>query len=205
LSKAARSIGVCGGSFDPVHFGHLRTAFEVRQQLGLEQLRFIPAGNPPHKEGPRVSATDRVNMLELAIGGSPSVVIDERETQRLKPSYTIDTLLELQQELPQASLTLIIGTDQFSVFDTWHRWQDLLQVAHLAVMERPGELLSGFANDLLQGEYASKITLCPVTQLDISSTRIRKDWRAGTDIRFLVPYAVRQYIIEHNLYTGSTH
>jgi len=205
LSKAARSIGVCGGSFDPVHIGHLRTAFEVRQQLGLEQLRFIPAGNPPHKEGPRVSATDRVNMLELAIGGSPSVVIDERETQRLKPSYTIDTLLELQQELPQASLTLIIGTDQFSVFDTWHRWQDLLQVAHLAVMERPGELLSGFANDLLQGEYASKITLCPVTQLDISSTRIRKDWRAGTDIRFLVPYAVRQYIIEHNLYTGSTH
>lgn len=205
MSKAARSIGVCGGSFDPVHFGHLRTAFEVRQQLGLEQLRFIPAGNPPHKEGPRVSATDRVNMLELAIGGSPSVVIDERETQRLKPSYTIDTLLELQQELPQASLTLIIGTDQFSVFDTWHRWQDLLQVAHLAVMERPGELLSGFANDLLQGEYASKITLCPVTQLDISSTRIRKDWRAGTDIRFLVPYAVRQYIIEHNLYTGSTH
>jgi len=205
LSKAARSIGVCGGSFDPVHFGHLRTAFEVRQQLGLEQLRFIPAGNPPHKEGPRVSATDRVNMLELAIGGSPSVVIDERETQRLKPSYTIDTLLELQQELPQASLTLIIGTDQFSVFDTWHRWQDLLQVAHLAVMERPGELLSGFANDLLQGEYASKVTLCPVTQLDISSTRIRKDWRAGTDIRFLVPYAVRQYIIEHNLYTGSTH
>ena len=135
------SIGVCGGSFDPVHFGHLRTALEVRQQLGLEQLRFIPAGNPPHKEGPRVSATDRVNMLELAIGGSPSVVIDERETQRLKPSYTIDTLLELQQELPQASLTLIIGTDQFSVFDTWHRWQDLLQVAHVAVMERPGELL----------------------------------------------------------------
>ena len=199
------SIGVCGGSFDPVHFGHLRTALEVRQQLGLEQLRFIPAGNPPHKEGPRVSATDRVNMLELAIGGSPSVVIDERETQRLKPSYTIDTLLELQQELPQASLTLIIGTDQFSVFDTWHRWQDLLQVAHVAVMERPGELLSGFANDLLQGEYASKITLCPVTQLDISSTRIRKDWRAGTDIRFLVPYAVRQYIIEHELYTGSTH
>ena len=199
------SIGVCGGSFDPVHFGHLRTALEVRQQLRLEQLRFIPAGNPPHKEGPRVSATDRVNMLELAIGGSPSVVIDERETQRLKPSYTIDTLLELQQELPQASLTLIIGTDQFSVFDTWHRWQDLLQVAHVAVMERPGELLSGFANELLQGEYASKITLCPVTQLDISSTRIRKDWRAGTDIRFLVPYAVRQYIIEHNLYTGSTH
>jgi len=205
LSQVVNSIGVCGGSFDPVHFGHLRTALEVRHQLGLEQLRFIPAGNPPHKEGPRVSAADRVNMLELAIAGCPGVVIDQRETQRQKPSYTIDTLLELQQELPQASLTLIIGTDQFSVFDTWHRWQDLLKIAQVAVMERPGELLSDVAKELLQGEFSSKITLCPVTQLDISSTRIRKDWRAGTDIRFLVPYAVRQYIIEHELYTGSTH
>jgi len=180
-------------------------ALEVRHQLGLEQLRFIPAGNPPHKEGPRVSATDRVKMLELATAGIPNVVIDQRETLRQKPSYTIDTLLELQQELPQASLTLIIGTDQFSVFDTWHRWQDLLQVAHVAVMERPGESLSEFARQLMQGEHTSKITLCPVTQLDISSTRIRNDCRVGTDIRFLIPYVVRQYIIEHKLYTGLTH
>jgi len=186
LSKSVSSVGVCGGSFDPVHFGHLRTALEVRHQLGLEQLRFIPAGNPPHKEGPRVSATDRVKMLELATAGIPNVVIDQRETLRQKPSYTIDTLLELQQELPQASLTLIIGTDQFSVFDTWHRWQDLLQT-------------------LMQGEHTPKITLCPVTQLDISSTRIRNDCRVGTDIRFLIPYVVRQYIIEHKLYTGLTH
>jgi len=199
------SIGVGGGSFDPVHFGHLRTTFEVRQQLGLEQLRFIPAGNPPHKEGPRVSAAHRVNMLELALGGSPGVVIDPRETDRQRPSYTMDTLLEVQKECPKARLTLIIGTDQFSVFDTWHRWQDLLQFAQVAVMERAGESLSDFANDLLQGEYASKITLCPVTQLEISSTRIRNDLQAGTDIRFLVPYDVRQYIIEHELYTGSTH
>ena len=199
------SIGVCGGSFDPVHLGHLRTALEVRLKLGLEQLRFIPAGNPPHKEGPRVSAADRVNMLELAIADCPGVVVDQREIQRQDPSYTIDTLLELQQELPQAHLTLIIGTDQFNVFDTWHRWQDLLTIAQIAVMERPGEALSEFASDLLQSETASKITLCSVTQLDISSTRIRNDWRAGTDIRFLIPYAVRQYIIEHELYTGSIH
>ena len=196
---------MCGGSFDPVHFGHLRTAFEVRHQLGLEQLRFMPAGNPPHKEGPRASAADRVRMLELALAASPGVVIDQRETQRQHPSYSIDTQLELQQEFPKARLTLIIGTDQFSVFDTWHRWQDLLQLAQVAVMERPGESLSDFANELLQGEYASKITLCPVTQLEISSTRIRNDRQAGTDIRFLVPYAVRQYIIEHELYTGSAH
>ena len=142
-------------------------------------------------------------MLELAIATSPGMVVDQREIRRQTPSYTINTLQELQQEFPQADLTLIIGTDQFSVFDTWHRWQDLLQLAQVAVMERPGESLSGFASQLLQGEYASKITLCPVTQLDISSTGIRNDHRAGTDIRFLVPYVVRQYIIEHELYTGS--
>ena len=205
MSKVISSIGVYGGSFDPVHFGHLRSTLEVRYQLELEQLRFIPAGNPPHKDGPRVSAADRVNMLELATDGNPDVVIDQRETRRQKPSYTIDTLQELQRELPHSGFTLIIGTDQFNVFDTWHRWQDLLAVARIAVMERPGEVHSEFANQLLQGEHASKITLCPVTQLDISSTRIRNYRRAGTDIRFLIPYAVHQYIIEHELYTGFTH
>jgi len=200
-----RSLGVYGGSFDPVHFGHLRSALEVQQQLGLDQLRFIPAGNPPHKAGPVVNAADRVKMLELAIAdtdsaGSPCLIVDQREIERLKPSYTFDTLEELQNELPQAQLTLIIGTDQFSVFDTWHRWRELLGIAHVAVMERPGEKLSEFAVELLQGEYRSKVTICPVTQLDISSTRIRNDLSAGTDIRFLLPYAVRRYIIEHQLY-----
>lgn len=205
MTEGVRSLGVYGGSFDPVHFGHLRSALEVQQQLGLDQLRFIPAGNPPHKAGPVVNAADRVKMLELAIAdtdsaGSPCLIVDQREIERLKPSYTFDTLEELQNELPQAQLTLIIGTDQFSVFDTWHRWRELLGIAHVAVMERPGEKLSEFAVELLQGEYRSKVTICPVTQLDISSTRIRNDLSAGTDIRFLLPYAVRRYIIEHQLY-----
>jgi len=148
LTEDVRSVGVYGGSFDPVHFGHLRSALEVKQQLGLNQLRFIPAGNPPHKSGPVVNAADRVEMLELSIADCPGLVVDQREIERHKPSYTFDTLEELQNELPQAQLTLIIGTDQFSVFDTWHRWRELLGLANLAVMERPGEILSEFAMEL---------------------------------------------------------
>ena len=194
------SIGVYGGSFDPVHFGHLRTALEVRSQLGLDELRFIPTGDPPHKAGPKALAFERIKMLELAIAGNPGFVIDPREIERQTTSYTIDTLLELQSEYPDALLTMVIGTDQFSVFDTWHRWQDLLKLAHLAVMERPGEPLSEFAKSQLSGENAARITLCPVTQLDISSTGIRNALQQGTDVQFLLPYAVRQYMNEKSLY-----
>ncbi len=195
-----KSIGMYGGSFDPVHFGHLRTALEVYQQLRLDEIRFIPSADPPHKEGPQASAADRINMLELAIAKSPGLIIDPREIQRRTTSYTFDTLVEMQGEFPQAELTLVIGTDQFSVFDTWHRWEELLGMANLAVMERPGEVLSDFAKSLVSCEYASKITLCQVTQLDISSTRIRSELNQAADIQFLVPHAVRQYISEHKLY-----
>ena len=123
LSDLPKSIGVYGGSFDPVHFGHLRCALEVRRQLGLDELRFIPSGDPPHKADPRASASDRIKMLDLAIARSPGLIIDSREIERKTTSYTIDTLEEIKNEYPDASLTLVIGTDQFSVFDTWHRWQ----------------------------------------------------------------------------------
>lgn len=203
MGDSVSTIGVYGGSFDPVHFGHLRTALEVRQQLGLDQLRFIPAGDPPHKAGPKAGAAERIKMLELAIAESPGLVIDPREIERQQTSYTVETLREMHDEFPQAVLTLIIGTDQFSVFNTWHKWQELIELADIAVMERPGESLSEFATSLLESEHAAKITLCPVTQLDISSTRIRNECRQGTDIQFLLPYAVRRFIIDNKLYTGS--
>lgn len=205
MTEVIRKIGVYGGSFDPVHFGHLRPALEVVQQLNLDQLRFIPAGDPPHKERPRVSAADRIAMLEIAIADSPGLMVDKREIEQPSLSYTIDTLNSLHNDLADSELTLIIGTDQFNVFDTWHRWQELLQRVHVAVMQRPGEQLSDVAKGLLAGENAAGITLCQVTQLDISSTMIRHDLQQGTDIRFLVPYAVRQYIDDHQLYTGSAH
>jgi len=171
--------------------------------LNLDQLRFIPSGNPPHRSGPRASASDRVAMLDLAITGSPGLIIDRREIGKPKPSYTLDTLISLQSDFPEAALTLVVGMDQFSVFDTWHRWRDILAIATLAVMERPGESLSAVASDILSGDFASGISIVPVTQLDISSSRIRQDLQQGTDIRYLLPYVVRQYIIDHKLYTGS--
>ena len=196
-------MGVYGGSFDPVHFGHLRCAFEVQQQLQLDQLRFVPSGNPPHRERATVSAEHRLAMLELALVDYPASLVDTREIENDHPSYSIDTLESIQAENADAELTLIIGTDQFSAFDTWHRWQHLLQQVNLAVMQRPGESLSAFAKTLLAGPMAEKITQCTVTQLEISSSRIRRDLHQGTDVKFLLPYTVRNYIIEHQLYRGS--
>ena len=195
-------IGVYGGSFDPVHFGHLRSALEVRQGRELDELRFLPSGNPPHRARARVANEHRLSMLQLAVGDAPGIVIDDRELGLRSTSYSIDTLETIQAENPQAELTLIIGMDQFSAFDTWHRWQELLQRVELVVMERPGESLSGSARQLLASELKNRISIVAVTQMDISSSRIRQDLQAGLDIRFLVPYAVRNYILSHNLYAS---
>ena len=142
-------------------------------------------------------------MLELAIDNCPGLIIDPREIERQTTSYTIETLLEMQAEFPNAELTLVIGMDQFRVFDTWYKWQDLLSMARLGVMERPGESLSDFARSLLDGEFASKITLCKVTQLDISSSKIRNELQQGMNVQFLLPCAVRQYIFEKCLYQSK--
>lgn len=202
MIRSARTIGIYGGSFDPVHHGHLRSALEVMQSLQLDELRLVPSGVPPHRSRPLVGAGQRRAMLELAVAELDNVVVDSRELDRQQPSYTIDTLESIQVEYPQAALTLIIGMDQFSAFDTWHRWQELLQRVDLAVMERPGESLSAGAKELLNGQLAERITVIRVTQLDISSSRIRHDLQHGKDIRFLVPFAVYRYILEHGLYGG---
>jgi len=200
LIDSEASIGVYGGSFDPVHFGHLRSALEVKQQLDLDQLRFMPAGTPPHREGPKVSSEHRIAMLKLAIEDSPGITIDPREINQTKTSYTYDTLRSIQEESPTAAITLVIGTDQFSVFDTWHRWPELLSSFYLAVVKRPGEALSAVAQEILRGETADRVTLCEGTQMDISSTRIRTDLKQGMDIQFLLPYKVREYIFKNKLY-----
>lgn len=204
MNKAVRKVGIYGGSFDPVHHGHMRSALEVVRHLHLDELRLVPSGNPPHRSQPRVDAAHRKVMLELASANVPEFVVDPREMERQQPSYTIDTLEAIQVEVPQATLTLIIGMDQFSAFDTWHRWQELLQRVDLAVMERPGESLSASARELMSGQLAERITIIKVTQLDISSSQIRHDLQHGKDIQFLVHFAVRRYISEHRLYGGPT-
>lgn len=189
-----------GGSFDPVHIGHLRSALEVSQAQELDELRFLPSGNPPHRARAQVANEHRLKMLQLAVDDAPGIGIDDRELGRKSTSYSIDTLETIQAENPQAELTLIIGMDQFNAFDTWHRWQELLQRVELVVMERPGETLSGSAYQLMASSLQKRISIVSVTQLEISSSRIRKDLQAGLDIRFLVPYAVRDYILSQDLY-----
>jgi len=200
-AKPEYKIGVYGGSFDPVHLGHLRSALEVMQIKNLHQLRFLPSGNPPHRAPAQAADKHRLRMLQLAVQGEERICIDTRELEREDTSYTIDTLQSVQADYPHADLTLIIGMDQFSAFDTWHRWQELLQRVELVVMERPGETMSDSARKMIDSPLQQRITVVRVTQMEISSSRIRQDLQAGLDIRFLVPYAVHNYIRTESLYS----
>lgn len=208
-----RAIGVYGGMFDPVHNGHLRTMLDVKQTLGLQQVRLIPCALPPHRGQAQVSAEQRVAMLRLAVAGEQGVVIDEREIQRSTPSYSYDTLLSLRSEMADTPICLIIGMDAFKGLMTWHRWQELLTLCHLVVMTRPGFVdgewgaLDAFVSEHrvedVSGVHeasAGRLYFCPVTALDISSTRIRELLQQGKSIRYLVPDAVRAYIADNGLY-----
>lgn len=200
-------MGVFGGTFDPIHYGHLRTAFEMLQALRFEDVHFVPCGDPPHRGTTFASASARLRMVELATMGQQGFIVDDREIRRAGPSYSIDTLLSLREEFPGRSLGLIVGMDAFLGLPGWHRWDDILGVAHLVVAHRPGwkapdmgalgELITEFGthrvNDLHSALYG-RIHIHAVTQLEISSTEIRELVAAGRDPRFLMPDAVRDEI-----------
>lgn len=212
----AAPLGVFGGTFDPVHYGHLRTAFEVLQRVGLREVRFVPAGDPPHRAPPRVDAARRLEFVRAAVAGQPGFVVDDREVRRAGPSYTVLTLQELRSEWPGTPICLVVGMDAFRGLPTWHRWEELLQLAHLVVAPRPGwtppragvlgELLdrcgSGSA-EALHNAPAGRILIQPVTQLEISSTELRDLLAAGRDPRYLVPDSVRELIRSTHSYTVS--
>jgi len=197
-------IGIFGGTFDPIHYGHLRTAFEL---LRLRQIHFMPAGNPPHRDQTIASTADRVAMVKAAVAGQPEFVLDDRETRREGPSYSIDTMRELRAEMPNQSLCLIVGMDAFLGLPTWHQWRELLNLIHLVVAHRPGwraptmgplgELLvdrgTGRIDDLHEAP-SGRIYIHAVTQLEISSTELRKLIVSGRDPRYLMPDAVRDII-----------
>ncbi len=206
-------IGIFGGTFDPVHFGHLRPLLDVKQALGLDEVRLIPCLIPPHRGTPSASAEQRVAMLSLAMADTPGFVIDQRELHRGGPSYTVDTLLSLRHDLGDVRLCLIIGADAFMALDSWHQWQQLNQLAHIVVMQRPGTLLpkTGAVAELveqaqaldveeLQQQAAGKILFQSVTQMDIAATSIRELVAQGKDVRFLMPDSVRHYIETVGLY-----
>lgn len=209
------SIGVFGGTFDPIHYGHLRTAFELLQALRLGSVRFIPCGDPPHRGDTFASAGHRLSMVQAAASGQAGFVVDDREVRRQGPSYSADTLEALRAEFPDESLALIIGMDAFLGLTSWHRWDDLLGLAHIVVAHRPGwrapdmgqlgNLIEQHGTHRVEDLHeatAGRIHIHAVTQLEISSTEIRELIAGGRDPRFLMPDAVRDYIRDNECYGG---
>lgn len=203
-------IGIFGGTFDPVHFGHLRSALELREMFGLDEVRMIPGYRPPHRNTPGASAEHRLAMLQLAVADSSGLIADDRELRRDALSYTVDTLLGFRDESPDKTLLLFVGIDAFSGFKTWHRWQTILELCDLIVIARPGANLSFEANALLEERQidsfanaplvSGNILVCTLTQLDISSTIVRSLFTQNRDASFLLPASVRRYIEKHQLY-----
>lgn len=206
-------VGLFGGTFDPVHHGHLRMALEVQEGLGLEQVRLLPCHQPPHRATPSVSSAERTEMLRLALADCPSLVLDARELEREGPSYTVDSLRSVRAELgSQASLAWIMGSDAFASLDRWHRWRELLDWAHLVVVARPGwhlpsrgEVAHWLAEhraspDVLDQQPAGAIVVQTLRLLPISATEIRDLVADGQSPQFLLPDAVWTYIQTRGLY-----
>jgi nicotinate-nucleotide adenylyltransferase len=213
-----RPLALLGGTFDPVHYGHLRLAEDVRRALAPLEVRLVPARDPPHRRAPAASAADRLAMLRLAVADFPALSIDERELVRAGKSYTVLTLEELRAESPERPLALVLGADALLGLPEWHRWQEVLTLAHLIVAARPGTILAMDAMPphlrrewearvqpdaaLLRRSPGGSILVQPVTPQPISATAVRDALarRALSDVRGLLPPAVLTYIENHRLY-----
>jgi len=206
-------VGLFGGTFDPIHYGHLRTAYELWQSLRLAQVRFLPTGNPPHREPSLASTELRVQMVQAAIAGNEAFVLDDRETRREGLSYSVDTLLDLRRDFPERSLCLLLGMDAFLGMPHWHRWRDIFDLAHVVVAHRPGwkAPITGPLGEVmvdrgtgsvreLHAAPAGRVYVHAVTQLEIASTDLRQLILAGRDLRYLVPDAVRDLIATSGCY-----
>jgi nicotinate-nucleotide adenylyltransferase len=209
-------MGIFGGTFDPIHYGHLRSAYEMLQALRFDEVRFMPCGNPPHRAQPIASAELRLQMVRVATAGQHGFVVDDRELQREGPSYSVDTLTALRAEFPLQPLALIIGMDAFLGLPKWYHWREILQLAHIVVAHRPGwrapdmgplgELLADRGTHRIGDLHQAKsghIYIHDVTQLEISSTEIRELVAAGRRPRFLTPDAVLDVIEQGGCYAAA--
>lgn len=217
-------IGIFGGTFDPVHFGHLRSALDVKQAMGLREMRLVPAFQPPHREPPIANPGQRLTMLRAAVGNEPDLLVDNCEMKREGESFMVDTLSSLREKLGDEPLCLILGADAFLQLDQWHRWEKILQLAHIVVIHRPGwelevnkasadirrlwdechvDTLAEFEKQASGKKSAGKIFLQKVTPLNIAATSIREMVAEGKSPRFLLPDPVWNLIRMHGLYGFS--
>ncbi len=212
-NAATGPIGIFGGTFDPIHFGHLRTALELREILGLADVKFIPCREPPHRDTQPSAGALRLDMVQAAVAEEDGFSVDAREFQRPGPSFTIDTLTSLRAEVDSRPLCLLLGMDAFLGLPTWHRWTELLDVAHVVVAHRPGwampaegplgQLLAQRrvnAPNALHEDAYGLVFVTAVTQLEISATHLRESLARGDDPRFLVPEVVREIIMRSGCY-----
>jgi nicotinate-nucleotide adenylyltransferase len=208
-----KPLGILGGTFDPIHYGHLRPAQEVLRALDLAEVRIVPAANPPHRRAPLATVAQRLRMAELAVAEFPGLRVDDREIRRGGPSYTVLTLESLREEFGARPLCLLLGMDAFGGIETWHQWQRLPELAHLVVMTRPGWSLPAAAampawargrvahaaGDLTQ-TGAGKIYFQTVTPQDISATHIREAIARSEPVDGLLPPAVLDYLRANSIY-----
>lgn len=205
---------ILGGTFDPIHHAHLRTAIELRELLDIEAVTLVPSHIPPHRDEPGATPEQRLSMLRVAVEGEPGLQVDERELARNTPSYTVDTLAGLRAELGEdVPLAMVVGTDSFASIDRWHQWERLLILAHIIVVQRPGydipetgvagRLLAENAEttaDTLKQLPAGRVWPVTLPLLDIAATAIRDHIRKGRSPRYLLPDDVLAVIRESGLY-----
>lgn len=212
--------GIFGGTFDPIHFGHLIPIQNAARAAGLDKIIYIPAGTPPHRPPPAAPAADRLAMVKLALSRAPAdgieLTVDDMECKRRGPSYTIDTVQELQRREPRANHVLLLGLDALLNLETWHRWEELQRGINIIAIARPGWRAPASppawwrrarvnCADELRAACAGKIFIIETAAVNISATEVRDKIRAGNDagdesIAGCLPRAVRDYIREHNLY-----
>ncbi len=208
-------IGIYGGTFDPVHYGHLRPAIDVYTELGLSEVRLIPAGVPAHRDLPVASPEQRFQMLLMAIDKVAGLSIDDREIQRDGPSYMIDTIRSLQAEFANEKFCLIVGMDAFIGFESWREWKSIVELVNIVITYRPNFDINSIAESELKkyihgaqtknkdeflASPAGHCYFCPVTQLDISATKIRALVKKENKLNFLLPDVVIAYLQQNQIY-----